>query len=115
MADEHLDIGEEALERFLAAGEGPVVLVNLVRVKDEEAYRRYGEVVGPLLARHGAELVYAGSGGGSLIGEERWDVAAVTRYPSRAALAALVRDPDFAASAPLRHAALDAGILYAFT
>jgi hypothetical protein len=38
----------------------------------------------------------------------------VTRYPRRAALAELVRDPEFEAAAPLRHEALDAGILCAF-
>jgi uncharacterized protein (DUF1330 family) len=111
-----LDITEEALGRFLAAAEGPVVLVNLVRLKagGDEAYRLYGQAVAPLLARHGAELIYAGAAAGVLIGQERWDLAAVTRYPSRAALAALVRDPDFVDSAPLRHAALEDGVLYAF-
>jgi uncharacterized protein (DUF1330 family) len=111
-----LDITEEAIEKFLENDQGPVVLVNLVRLKEggEEAYRRYAEAVGPLLAKHGAELIYAGAAAGVLIGEERWDLAAVTRYPSRAALAALVRDPEFVDSAPLRHAALDDGILYAF-
>lgn len=109
-----LDITEAALEEFLEGDEGPVVLVNLVRVRDQDAYRLYGEAVAPLLARYGAELVYAGSAAGSLIGEERWDVAAVTRYPSRAALAGLVRDPEFALTTELRHAALEDGILYAF-
>jgi uncharacterized protein (DUF1330 family) len=92
------------------------VLVNLVRLRPggEEAYRLYSEAVGPLLSRHGAEPVYAGAAAGVLIGEERWDLAAVTRYPSREALAALVRDPEFIASAPLRHAALEDGLLYAF-
>jgi uncharacterized protein (DUF1330 family) len=112
-----LDISAEALERFLDAGEGPVVLVNLIRLKPggEEAYRRYGEAVGPLLARHGAEPIYAGTAAGALIGDDEWDVAAVTRWPSRAALAELVRDPDFEATTPLRHAALEDGVLYAFT
>ena len=111
-----LDITEEALTTFLDADEGPVVLVNLVRLKGggEPAYHRYADVVGPLLAKHGAELIFAGAAAGGLIGEERWDLAAVTRYPSRAALAALVCDPKFVASAPLRHAALEDGILYAF-
>jgi uncharacterized protein (DUF1330 family) len=111
-----LDITEEALGAFLEGDEGPVVLVNLIRLKEggEEAYRLYGEAVGPLLEKHGAELIYAGAAKGVLIGEERWDFAAVTRYPSRAALAELVRDPEFVASAPLRHSALDDGMLYAF-
>ena len=112
-----LDITPGALDRFLAGGDGPVVLVNLVRLRPggEEAYRRYGEAVGPLLARHGAKLLYAGSAQGTLIGEESWDFAAVTEYPSREALAGLVRDPEFEATTPLRHEALEDGILHAFT
>ena len=112
-----LDITPEALQRFLEGGNGPVVLVNLVRLRPggEDAYRRYGEAVAQLLARHGAELVYAGSALGVLIGEETWDFAAVTRYPSRDALAALVRDPEFEAATPLRHQAIENGILHAFT
>jgi uncharacterized protein (DUF1330 family) len=111
-----LDITEEAIAQFLEGEPGPVVLVNLIRLKPggEDAYRRYGEAVGPLLARHGAELIYAGAAAGTLIGDEDWDFAAVTRYPTREALAALVRDPEFAATTPLRHDALDDGILYAF-
>lgn len=112
-----LDITGDAVERFLAGPEGPVTLVNLVRLRPggEEAYRRYAAVVGPLLARHGAEVVFAGKGAGTLIGEEDWDLAAVTRYPSRKALADLVADPQFEAAAPLRHEALGAGVLHAFT
>jgi uncharacterized protein (DUF1330 family) len=112
-----LDITEEALERFLADDDGePVVLVNLVRLRPDAdaAYRAYVEAVGPLLARVGADLVYAGEARGMLIGDEDWDLAAVMRYPSRDALARLVRDPAFAATAPLRQAALEAGILHAF-
>ncbi len=113
-----LDITPEALDRFLKSGDdGPVVLVNLIRLRPDgqDAYRRYGEAVAPLLARHGAKLLYAGSAVGTLIGDERWDYAAVTEYPSRSALAGLVRDPEFEATTPLRHAALEDGILHAFT
>ena len=113
-----LDIGDQALARLLANDDGrPIVLVNLVRRRPggEEAYRQYMEAVAPLLARVGAELVWASSEpAGTLIGDEHWEVAAVVRYPDRAALAALVRDPAFLATAPLRHAALEAGILHAF-
>jgi uncharacterized protein (DUF1330 family) len=113
-----LDITEDALERFLAEDDGgSVVLVNLVRLRPDgaSAYREYGEAVGPLLAAVGAELLYAGETRGMLIGDEKWDLAAVVRYPNRAALARLVRDPSFVAVTPLRHAALEAGILHAFT
>lgn len=113
-----LDIDDEALARLLAGDDGrPIVLVNLVRRRagGEESYRQYMETVAPLLAAVGAELVWASSDAvGTLIGDEDWEIAAVVRYPTRAALAALVRDPAFLATAPLRHAALEAGILHAF-
>ncbi len=114
----HLDIGDEALERLLADDDGrPIVLVNLVRRRPdgEQAYAAYMEAVAPLLAGVGAELIWAsGEPAGPLIGAEGWDVAAVVRYPTRAAVAALVRDPAFLATAPLRHRALEAGILHVF-
>jgi uncharacterized protein (DUF1330 family) len=113
-----LDITDETLDRFLAEDDGaPVVLVNLVRLRPDgaAAYREYGAAVAPLLAGVAAELIYAGEARGVLIGEETWDLAAVVRYPNRAALAQLVRNPAFAELTSLRHAALEAGILYAFS
>jgi uncharacterized protein (DUF1330 family) len=74
---------------------------------------RLAAVAGEIAAA-GAEAIYAGSAVGTLIGDEIYDLAAVVRYPSRRALAALVRDPAFAATTPLRHAALEGGLLYAF-
>jgi uncharacterized protein (DUF1330 family) len=112
-----LDITPDALERFLGeGGEGPIVLVNLVRLRPggEKAYERYLTAVGPILQGVGVEPIYAGAAAGVLIGEERWDLAAVVRYPGREALAQLVRDPAFEATTELRHAALEDGLLYAF-
>jgi uncharacterized protein (DUF1330 family) len=111
-----LDITPEALQRLLDAGDGPVTLVNLIRLRPggEEAYARYQEALQPIAAKIDAELVYAGPYVGTLIGDEPWDYAIVTRYADRAELARLVRDPDFEATTPLRHAALESGILHAF-
>jgi uncharacterized protein (DUF1330 family) len=112
-----LDITPDALERFLAeGGRGPVVLVNLVRLRPggEAAYERYASAVAPLLSDVGAEPIFAGAAAGMLIGEERWDLAAVVRYPDAEALARLVRDPRFEATRELRHEALEDGLLYGF-
>jgi uncharacterized protein (DUF1330 family) len=112
-----LDITPEALQRLLDAGEGPVTLVNLVRLRagGADAYRRYLDAIAPAVARIDAELVYAGPHVATLIGDEHWDHAAVTRYADRGELAKLLDDADFQAATPLRHEALEAGILYAFT
>jgi uncharacterized protein (DUF1330 family) len=92
-----------------------VVLVNLVRLRPggEAAYQRYLDAIGPAAARHGAELVYSARCVGTLIGDDQWDLVILTRYPSRAALAGLVADPEFGAAKALRHQALADGILYA--
>jgi uncharacterized protein (DUF1330 family) len=112
-----LDVTPEALERFLSGEGGPVVLVNLVKVRPGgvAAYERYREAVGLLAARVGAEVIYAGTAAGTLIGERDWDPGHVVRYPSRQAVADLVRAPEFEALASLRHEALEGGILHAFT
>ena len=93
------------------------MLVNLVRMRPggEAAYARYRDAVGPLAARVGAEVVYAGEAAGTLIGDEDWDLAYVVRYPSRRAVSDLVTDPEFEALAALRHEALAGGILHAFS
>ncbi len=114
-----LDITDAALEAFLAeAGDGPVVLVNLVRIRPGglAAYDRYLEAIGPCFAAVGATAVWLGEAvpRGNLIDEVGYDRAAVVRYPDRQAVAALLVDPEFIAAAPLRHEALEAGILHAF-
>ena len=111
-----LDITPEALQRLLDTGGGPVTLVNLIRLRPDgrEAYARYQEALKPIAAKVEAEVIYAGPFVGTLIGEGSWDFAIVTRYADREELARLVRDPDFEATTPLRHAALEDGILHAF-
>ena len=111
-----LDVSGDGLERLLRGGEGPVVLVNLIRLRPSgtEDYRRYQAAVAPITARYGAEVIFAGPGVGTLIGDDSWDVGVVTRYPSRQALAALVNDSDFLELTALRHQALESGVLYAF-
>lgn len=111
-----LDITPEALTALLESGGGPVTLVNLIRLRPggDEAYARYQEAVAPIASKVDSELIYSGRYVGTLIGEESWDYAVITRYADRRELAKLVRDPDFQATTPLRHAALEDGILHAF-
>jgi uncharacterized protein (DUF1330 family) len=111
-----LDITPAALQRLLDAGGGPVTLVNLIRLRQDgaQAYQRYLDAVAPAIARVDAELIYAGPYVSTLVGDERWDHAAVTRYADRRELAKLLTDPEFEAATPLRHAALEAGVLHAF-
>ena len=112
-----LDVDDDPLAELLARyPDEPVVVVNLVRLKPggQDAHRAYLDQVDGILRRYGATPWYTGPGLGTLIGEEHWDKSAITTYPSVRALAAFIADPQFLALAPLRHEALDAGIVHVF-
>jgi len=116
----------------LLAGErsGRVVMVNYLRFRaareatDDQpatgpaAYAAYGRVSGPLIAKVGGRIRFAGRGmhllrsPGGLGGpggapEAGWDALAVVEYPSRAAFIGMLADPRYRAASPLRDAGLD--------
>lgn len=108
--DEHIEPTPEQFEAFGAAATNaePVYMLNLLRFSDAEAYGRYAEATGPHLQRVGGEVVWAGACDEALIGPSarEWDVAAVVRYPSRAAFLEMVGDEGYLAIAQDRSAGL---------
>ncbi len=108
------------LEQLLAAElEEPVVMLNLLRFKDEadgidagvsgaEAYRRYGEATAPFLQRVGGRLMLAVEARAVVIGPEadEWDMALMVEYPSREKFLEMASDPDYLAIHEHRAAAL---------
>ncbi len=109
------------LERFLAEDDGrPVVMLNLLRFKPDGGQARYLEylaLAGPLVVRHGAEIVFAGNGHAALAAEpgQAWDAVALVKYPSRDAFARMVADPDYQRADPVRLAALEEAVLQPLT
>lgn len=107
----------ERLEAFLAAtDDGPIVMLNLLRFKPDGGRERYVEyltMAGPIVARHGAEIMFAGDGLPALAAEEgqAWDAVALVRYPNRRAFVALISDAEYAVADPVRHAALEEAVL----
>jgi uncharacterized protein (DUF1330 family) len=109
------------LKAYLAEDPGgPVVMLNLLRFKTDggrESYDRYSRalVEEGHLARVGGELLYAGDGSTALVAEDgqAWDAVLVVRYPSRAAFAQMVADPDYQKVTHLRTEALDEAVLQA--
>ena len=105
------------LDRFIAEDDGtPVVMLNLLRFRPDggrERYREYLSMAGPLAARYGAEIVYAGDGSTPLAAEpgQDWDAVAVVRYPTRRAFADMVADPDYQEADPVRLSALVEAVL----
>ena len=107
----------DALERFLTGDtRRPMVLTQLLRFNPggRDLYLQYFAKVEPLLGRIGAQLTYAGecleepllAGPG-----QAWDAVVIVRYPTRAAYAELLRDPDYQSAVALRRAALSEAVL----
>ncbi len=104
------------LKRFLADDTGPVVMLNLLRFRRDggrERYARYARALTEVLPRFGGEVVYAGDGHTPLIAEDgqAWDAVLCVRYPSRAAFARMVADPDYQRVTHLRTEALEEAVL----
>lgn len=118
----HVDLTKE---RFIAHRdndrEGPVHLLNLIRLRERadypdgraatgvEAYRTYGHISEPVLARLGVRIVWEGRFENMLIGpdEEHWDLSFVAEYPSLAAFNDILRDPVYREAATHRKAAAE--------
>ena len=98
----HIDPTPEQAQAFAASAGNPepVFMLNLLRFKEgsgAEAYARYAAAAGEHLARVGGAVLWAGACDEALIGPQarEWDVAAVVRYPSRAAFLEMVGDPGY--------------------
>lgn len=121
----------EQMTRFAKDGHGgPVVMINLLKFKDQaeykpddpeakenltgaEAYGRYGKGLEQLSADPaiGLKVLYAGSAHGFLIGGnkgEDWDRVLVVHYPSRHHMLTMMRDPRYQQA----HRHREAGLLH---
>ncbi len=113
---------EQAAAFFGGEEEGPFVMINLLKFKPyaeypdglearltgAEAYLRYGAAVRGHIEAVGGKAGYAGPVTGLLLGEveELWDMVALAEYPSRAAMLAMIQNPDYQEIAKHRAAGL---------
>jgi uncharacterized protein (DUF1330 family) len=76
--------------------DGPLVMLNLNRYRDPEAYARYGEVAQRVLERVGGRVLWHAPVRGTVIGEgeERFDDVIAVWYPSTTAFLQLVGDAE---------------------
>ena len=97
-----------ALARDLLAGhqgDGPIQMLNLLRfVPDggEAMYMEYMAANAPLGERFGVEVVSFARPAEALIGDSRWDLVLIARYPSRKAFVDMLNTKLYAESEPLR-------------
>lgn len=111
----------EQLESLLdGPDDGPVVMLNLLRFKEqatapdegvsgEEAYHRYGTPMRALVERHGGRFLWMGRVQAQVIGQraEGFHLAALVEYPSRRAFVAIATSPEVAEIGVHRAAGLE--------
>lgn len=111
----YLNVSEQQGAAFFGApGEGPVVMLNLLRFRENadyshapelapetpisgrEAYARYMREMLPLLQHSGGEVLFSGTCANFLIGptSETWDYVLVVRQSSKASFLAFASDPE---------------------
>ena len=88
-------------------GDGPVVMLNLNRYSDRDAYLRYGAVAAAVLDRVGGRILWHSDAKLTVIGEQRYDEVIAVWYPSLAAFRALTTDPELLAARDHRLAGLE--------
>ncbi len=97
---------------------GPVVMVNLLRLRDPAAYKRYSELTMPLIKARGGTVLWAGHGEAVALGDttgDRWDYVVLVRYPSRAVFVDMIRSPEYATANELREQAVARHVVLAST
>jgi len=88
--------------------ESPIVMVNLLRFKEQadgidegmsgaEAYATYGANIQPYLEGVGGQVLLAVACEESIIGPEAagWDMVILVQYPSRQAFVKMITDPGY--------------------
>ena len=107
------------LKRFLEeAPDDPVVMLNLLRFRNDggrERYARYAREILPFLEKVGARVLYFGDTSTALVAPDShdWDAVLLVRYPSRDAFSRMVADPDYQRITHLRSDALSEAVLQA--
>src|SRR4051812_48829892 len=96
-----------------SAEDGPLVMLNLNRYRDRDAYARYGEVAMKVLERVGGKILWHAPALATVVGEEaeRYDDVIAVWYPSAAAFVALATDPEIMEVREARIAGLERATL----
>lgn len=118
----YIDPTKEGFAAFRALpDEGPIHMLNLVRVRAQavypdgrqatgvEAYRAYGRESAPVFKRVGGRQYWIGRFDFMLIGppDERWDFVFIAEYPNPAAFVEMIRDPAYREAVKHRQAAVE--------
>lgn len=112
-------------ERYAAfkdiGGDGPIHMLNLVRLREKaaypdgrvatglEAYQAYGRETAGVFARVGGRQHWIGKFQQTLIGpaDERWDLVFIAEYPNQQAFIDMLKDPEYREAVKHRQAAVE--------
>jgi uncharacterized protein (DUF1330 family) len=117
VAEMAVEPDQQQLEEIqaLAGGpdDGPLVMLNLNRYSDRDAYSRYGEVAQKVLEKVGGKILWHAPALSVVVGTdaERYDDVIAVWYPSAAAFIALAMDPEILAVREDRIAGLEQATL----
>lgn len=94
---------------------GPIALLNLVKYREpggRDAFGRYAQITGPLIAKAGGEVVFGGKAGPVLTGSDiAWDDVLVVRFPTAERFLGMIESETYTGqAAPIRAEALEATI-----
>jgi uncharacterized protein (DUF1330 family) len=118
----YIDPTKQAFAEFRGNDrEGPIHMLNLVRLCDQarypdgqqttgaDAYAAYGRESRPVFTRIGGRIVWQGKFEQTLIGphEERWDLCFIAEYPSVSAFVEMIHDPVYREAVKHRQAAVE--------
>jgi uncharacterized protein (DUF1330 family) len=99
---------QQLADLMASADDGPVVMLNLLRFKNQadgidegvsgaEAYARYSAATEPFLRGVGGRLQVALRAEATVIGpdEREWDLVLLVEYPSRAKFLEMAANPEY--------------------
>jgi uncharacterized protein (DUF1330 family) len=127
---QHINPTREAFDDFKALPrDTPILMLNLIRLREHaayedgeqcsgaEAYRRYGELSGPIFRQLGGSILWRGQQECMLTGpaDKHWDIGFVARYPDAAAFLSMVTNPAYQAIVHHRTAAVEDSRLIRFS
>lgn len=103
----------EIVARAGGAADGPVVMLNLNRYRERDAYARYGDVATAVLERVGGRILWHAQAHQTVIGDESdlYDEVIAVWYPSRTAFIELATSPEVLAARADRAAGLERAAL----
>lgn len=101
----------EQVQTFVGGGEGPIVMVNLLKFREKaeypdgrdselsgaEAYLRYATEMKKLVEAGGGRFIFGGKVRTLLLGsvESLWDQVGLVEYPSPAGLLKIATSPEY--------------------